>query len=248
MVCLALWTLAFLPVNLADAVTVVGPPEFEDMEGNLSFNPSTPYPEERGFFPLGFREQGLYLAEYFASAGPGPFVITHWAARPDVSVNGPVLADYEYTLNLATTNVDSLTDNLVSNYGAGGTATTVFSGPVRFESDGIPSPGGLPHDFDYRITFDTLYMYDPSDGNLLVEIISPTEAGSQPIWRDADVFDTGPNLFALAKDTQSTTATSVGRAISIAQFTIIPEPSAAALSILGSVVLLAWRRPKPSAF
>jgi MYXO-CTERM domain-containing protein len=214
--------LGFIAAARAQEVTLVAPPGFEDREGNAVANPTGPGSVDGG--PDGIRLQMLYLAEYFSPAGPGPFVITGWAGRPDVSVDEPVSAEYEYTVNLTTTEVDSLTSSFVGNYGSSGIATTVFSGMVQEETDGVPRSGGLPHDFDYVIEFETPYVYDPSEGNLLFEQISPTNYTTRPIWRDFHEFGSGPNLFAFNDNPASLFAQFTGQVNQIAQFTFVPEP------------------------
>ena len=218
--------LGFFAAARAQEVTLVAPPGFVDTEGNAVANPTLPYPNLNPDDPPdGFRSQTLYPTEYFSSVGPGPFVITHWAGRPDVSVDGPVSAEYEYTVNLTTTEIDSLTSSFVGNYGSSGIATTVFSGTVSEETDGAPTPGGLPHDFDYVIEFETPYVYDPSEGNLLFEQISPTNYTTRPIWRDFHEVGSGPNLFAFNDNPASPFAQVTAQVIQIAQFTFVPEPS-----------------------
>jgi hypothetical protein len=210
----------------ANAGTIVLPPAFEDAEGNYVHNPSSPYPDRRENRPTpdGFRLQELYSASSFSALGPGPFVISSMAYRPDMSVDEPVSAEWDITaLNLSTTTVGSIRSKFEDNYGEGG-SVNVLSGIVPLETDGVPRPGGLPHEFDYVFNFRTPYVYDPQQGNLLAEFISVTDLPPARDWHDAiNPASPGPKRLALAFAADAEAATILLDEFTVTQFTIAPE-------------------------
>lgn len=221
----------FEPI-FAAGQTIVSPIGLENREGSEVYNPGAIFPIINfPDSPSGFRIQQLYPKADFTSLGAGPYVISSIAFRPDVSVNQPVSAEYVYTINLSTTPKESVGSVFASNYGAGG-ATAVLQDAVQFQTDGLPPEGELPHDFDYVFTLKTSFTYDPQDGNLLVEWISPTNARFEPTWQDGmELSNQSRTVLSFGAGEQTGIVTD---AFSITQFTIIPEPSSVVL--LGSTL------------
>ena len=113
------------------------------------------------------RYQQLYDASQFSAFGPAGF-ITQIIFRPDVSFGfafDSTLPDMQ--INLSTTSVpdDGLSFLFASNIGAD--ETVVFSGPLPLSSD---FSGGVPKDFNIVINLTTPFFYDPSMGNLLLDV------------------------------------------------------------------------------
>jgi hypothetical protein len=214
--------LSIVSVARAEAITVVSPAGFEDTEGNILHNGPSPYPiSTETVFPDGFRIQELHPASDSLSLGPGPFMITSMAMRPDVSVTGPVFAEWNITaLNLSTTTTTQLATIFDNNYGTGG-FTTVLSGIVQLETDGVPRPGGLPHDFDYVFDFQTPYVYDPQQGNLLVESIVANGVPPTNTWQDATDSE---SRLVIARPDDAEFADITLDEITIKQFTFASEP------------------------
>jgi hypothetical protein len=232
-------TFTFNSASPTKAVEIVAPAGFEDLEGNLSNNPGDSYPGGANSTPDGFRIQELFLASDFSPLGPGPFVITAAAYRPDISVIGAVSSEFDISaLNLSTTTKNSLDSRFEDNYGVGG-STTVLSGVVQLDTDGVARPGGLPHDFDYVFDFQTPYVYDPQEGNLLVEFSIANDLGVNQTWFDATGDVSGRTVFAFADD--AVFASNTPNRIGIMQFTIVPEPSSLLLSLLGPAAVLLSR-------
>jgi hypothetical protein len=213
--------LSIVSVARAEAITVVFPAGFEDTEGNTLHNDPSPYPDStETIVEDGFRIQELHPASEFLSLGSGPFVISSMAFRPDVSVTGPVFAEWQITaLNLSTTTTQlgTIFDN---NYGTGG-FTTVLSGIVQLETDGVPRPGGLPHDFDYVFDFQTPYVYDPQQGNLLQESIVANGVPPTNTWQDATDSE---SRLVLTLDDDAEFADITLDEMTIKQFTFASEP------------------------
>ena len=223
----------------ANARTIVLPPGFVDTQGDTVFNPTDTFPFGGTVLDNGGRVQELYLASEFLSFGSGPLVISRLALRPDESVNAAIDTDWEITaLNLSTTATEpgSLNSTFSENYGDD--VTTVFTGNVNLQTDGVRL-GNAPHDFDYVVDFETEFVYDPAEGNLLVEFIFV--AGGKT-WQDAHDLGDGLDRLILALGPNQTVATTMIDAVTVYQFTIIPEPSSAALLGLGLIGLLAQTR------
>jgi hypothetical protein len=97
----------------------------------------------------------------------------------------------------------------------------------------------VPHDFDYVFDFQTSYVYDPQQGNLLVEFIVANGVPPTNTWQDAT--DSESRLvFALADDAEVANITL--DEITVKQFTIIPEPTTILLTILGMASVCCCRR------
>ena len=117
----------------------------------------------------------------------------------------------------------SLSTTSVDNYGTGG-FTEVFSGTMRFETDGIPRGGGLPHEFDYVAEFDTPYFYNPQEGNLLVELIITFDEGTSPWnWYDGDDGTGSTFVFAISADAEEASFPPFP-GLDVMKCTVIPEP------------------------
>ena len=216
----------------AQTSTLVSPTGLEKTDGNILFLPAnTPFPTPGPVgTPDGSRTQEVHPSSAFESLGSGPFTISSLAWRPDISVNAPTSAEWDLTLSLSTTKTqpNSLSTTFADNYGDAGFAQ-VFSGPVQFQTDGAPPGVGLPHEFDYVVEFDQPYIYDPQQGNLLVEWMTPTDLATSWIWVDAD-DRTGAFVFDPSAEAEE--ARFPGAGLFVTQFNIVPEPSSSLPSIL----------------
>jgi hypothetical protein len=146
--------------------TVVVPSARKTTEGNAE-----------NFFPLDLGDLGLhsqryqqvYKASEFTSFG-GPIRVTEIAFRPD-----PFWGDaFQTTLpgveiHLSTTSKvpDGLSTTFASNLGADD--TLVFNGSLQLSSS-FTGPVDGPKAFDVRIVLTTPFVYDPTAGNLLLDI------------------------------------------------------------------------------
>ena len=209
------------------------------------YAPVTPFPMTPPLeTPDGWRGQELHSKSAFASLGQGPFEIAGFAWRPDVSVNAPVSTEWEFTLYASTTTKEgeSLSTTFADNYGPDG-ATQVFAGTVPLETDGVPEDGGL-HSFDYVFKFDTPYVYNPMEGNLLFEYVSPDNLADVWVWADGE-DQINWSSFGLSASAQESLEPTPG--LWISQFTIIPEPSTHLLCIIALAIVGGWRTWKRAA-
>lgn len=155
-----------LTVGVAAAQTVVVPNNLATVEGNANniFPFQTPGPT-----PPSMRYQQVFAASQFAALS-GPVLITEIAVRPDASFgNTLTVMINSIQINLSTTAAapDGLSLTFANNIGADD--TMVFSGSLSLTSAFTGPPAG-PKDFDYIILLQTPFLYDPSAGNLLLDV------------------------------------------------------------------------------
>ena len=249
--------LAATSVGNAQSFTVVSPPGYEDREGGRSIFPnanSFPYPKHPNVGNAQYhgRFQELHSASIFEAHGPGPFEITSLAWRPDRSVNEPYSVDWPISMRLSTTTVGDLSRTFANNVGPGG-LVEVYSGIVELATDGTPRSEGLPHDFDYLYEFDRPFLYDPQQGDLLLDVVFNEPHPAPWVWADA-VENSGQYVEVIRPPT-ALVATSDGTALFVTQFTIstVPEPTTAPLLIVGAIVArllyvrrqTTWSAPNP---
>lgn len=233
--------LSFARVKDAYAIvpTVVAPGYTRTNEGaqsnSLPFSPGT-------FGQTSVRYQQLYDASLFASSGAG--FITQIIFRPDASVGAAfssTLPDIQINLSTTSATDDNLSLTFANNVGI--TDTIVFArGPLSLSSAFTGSANG-PKDFDIVITLTTPFFYDPSMGNLLMEVRN--FGGGQTSFFDAT------SSFAFFDGVSRVTTSTIGNANStvadnrdslglVTGFTIVPEPASAVLLFAGGGMLLAW--------
>jgi hypothetical protein len=141
---------------------IVAPNELSGKQGDVG-----------NLFPLfaaqPIRYQQVYASNQFTRLAAGGEQINSVAFRvhaPDVPFTGSVP---QLQVNLSTTS--RTPDNLSSVFSenVGTDDTQVFSGPLQVSSTGLHSPDG-PENFEIVITFSQPFLYDPSKGNLLLDI------------------------------------------------------------------------------
>ena len=243
--------LATIATGLAQPLTIVSPPGYEDIEGNRSIFPNVAigflYPDHPDVGDQRYhgRFQELHSASTFEAQGPGPFEITSLAWRPDRSVNEPYTVDWPISIRLTTTTVGDLSRTFANNVGPGG-LVEVYSGVVELATDGMPRSESLPHDFDYLFEFDRPFLYDPQQGDLLLDLVFNEPHPAPWVW--ADGVDNSGQYVEVIRPPTALVATTDGTALFVTQFTMnaVPEPTTAPLLIVGAIVarLLCVRRQK----
>ena len=229
-------TLAAAVTPTAALAEVVVPQALNTVEGNSV--------SEGPFEALGQRFQQVYNASAFDGS---PITITGLSFRADSSVDAPLTttrgADgfpVEVTLSTTSASADSLSSIFAGNLGED--ATTVFSGTVTLSTGTV---GGSPNDFSSTINFSNAFTYDPSMGNLLVEITkASSDLFADPLPLDAEdtMGDAVSSLSGLSPIADQGIASSLGL---VTQFeiggTVIPTPTAAIMG-LGLIAVLGLKR------
>jgi PEP-CTERM motif len=186
------------------------------------------------------RYQQVYAASEF-SALSSPIKITQIAFRPDFSFGHAFsenVSSVRIDMSTTSKSPDGLSSSFLANTGADD--TVVFSaGPLTISS-AFTGPSSGPKDFDIIITFATPFIYNPANGNLLLDIQNLNGGGpgiffdatsksitNDSVSREWMVFSNVPN-----QDSQGL----------ITQFTFTPVPEPSTLLALGAVGLARMRK------
>ena len=113
------------------------------------------------------REQLIYGASEFPQY---PIIINdiHW--RPDLANGGPItttISNIQINLSTSPKSADQLSMTFSENVGTNN--STVFSGAMSVASSFTTLPNGTKA-FDIDLSLQTSFLYDPSKGNLLLDI------------------------------------------------------------------------------
>ncbi len=149
---------------------IVVPNALESLEGSannvLPFNFAT---------TRSHRYQQVFSASEFGAL-TGPVFITHISFRPDamfVPLFVPIVFSFDsIQINLSATRApdDGLSTVFADNVGSND--TVVFSGPLTMTT-AWTGPAAGPKEFDCIITLQVPFLYDPSAGNLLLDVRRP---------------------------------------------------------------------------
>jgi hypothetical protein len=229
----------------ADAAAIVAPHAQESLEGNS--NNGLPF-DAKYFGPT--RTQQVYASSEFAS-WDGPQYINQIVFRQDI--NGvPFKATLEgVRIALSTTDrpVDGLGTTFADNVGAD--ESVVYSGELPIFSM-VDTTGGRPRALDIAINLQTPFLYDPSRGNLLLDITNPSLVESSVMDAQEIGGDGTSRIYAYGADLSQGIADSIGL---VTRFqtggpeglpqpplpTTVPEPGPIAVLGLGLVILVARR-------
>ena len=234
--CVGMMLLCIPPA--ARAATVVVPNSLANTQGD--FGNGFPF-NIAAFSQTSMRYQQVFAGSQFSALG-GPQSITAIAFRTESIAPAFVSTLSNVQINLSTTAAtpDGLSSAFANNVGANN--TVVFGpGPLPLSS---ASSGGPPHSFDVIIALQTAFAYDPSAGNLLLDVRNFGGGSSQQFDAVASTSDSISRVFTTSSNVNSPTGQpdSIGL---IARFTTValPEPSTLTF-IAGAPVLLIRRRKR----
>jgi hypothetical protein len=243
--------MAFLGAALA-ALAGVAPaqaaPLATDAPGVVAGNAQGPAPF-RFYGTGGSRTQQVYESRLFGNFGGAPRAIEALAFRafPGAFASaffGTTLAISDVTITLSTTargdeGAGVLATRFADNVGAD--ATVVFDGALSLTTTAIGS-------FDYLVMLDTPFVYDPGQGNLLLDVTIPTTAtvGGSGLFGFL-TFDTvntlDDGIYAIVSNSNGAATTGVAStAGAVTRFlsqpvVAVPAPGGAALFLLGTLAL-----------
>jgi len=215
-----------LMASAAWCFTIVVPDSLEDVDGNSHMG---------GTYPDGMRYQQVYDASQFTALS-GSDWITHVHLRPDQDNGEPFAStmDIEFRLSTTSAGPDSLSTTFADNIGPD--ETVVFSGQwVLSSSDTGPGP----RDFDIELALTTPFAYDPSVGNLLIDVFLYSAFDCTDIDAEATA---GDSVSAVQNSDIFSPTGQIATNGLVTQFTIVPEPSGAVVLGAGIICLALLRR------
>ena len=187
----------------------------------------------------GMRYQQVFDASEFSSLG-GPQFINQLSLR-----NGPFVAT-AFTANIASIQIslstiatapDNLSTTFAGNIGANN--TQVYNGSLTLSSTNGAGPGNT-HVFDVVINFQTPFLYDPSAGNLLLDVQnnSGADAAVGVNFFDAQftASDSISRVFGPEGNSSATTGTADSNGL-IMQFSFAAVPEPTTWALIGVVTL-----------
>jgi len=205
-------------------------------------------------FPFNLAEFSLtsqiYQQVYSSTAfGSGPILITGMDFRPDgnsddAAAFAATLSDISIDLSTTTAAVNGLSATFANNIGTDDT-TVLPAGPLSLSSSDT-GPAGGPKNFDIDITFATPFLYDPSKGNLLLEVLN--FGGGSTTQFDADLASTVMSrVYSTTGGVSSTTGSTDSSGL-VTQFVFgpatstVPEPALPAVCGIGLAAIAFARR------
>jgi len=183
------------------------------------------------FIPFGVVNGGAaYVGEYQqiydSSAFSGPVQISKIAFSE--TDPGSLAATYNLSIGLGNTTRTPASPG--ANFATG--FTTLFSGSLS----AVFTP--TANDFDLVIPFSNPFYYDPTQGNLLLDVTVSSATGDNVDF----ALDPSPSMGRLMLNTSGSSIVSKPDWGLVTEFTITPEPSAWVLISLGSSLLVQFRR------
>jgi hypothetical protein len=249
------------------ATSVIAPNDLSGPSGPVPASQS--YGDTSNLFPFfsgagnALIYQQVYAGSQFSAFAPGGQDITQIlfrvggeaASRLDHGAFATTIPLIQFTLSTTSATPDGLSPNLSSNLGAD--ATTVYGvagvgSPLAISSAG--SATGNPAPFDITVQLATPFHYDPSKGNLLLQIQNYSGAAS-PTGIELDgTFNTGDSVSRALNlgSATATTARTVDTTGLVTEFVAaaVPEANASTLMALGVIVFAGscfWNRWKQRA-
>ncbi|MBX9735567.1 MAG: hypothetical protein K2X32_01460 [Phycisphaerales bacterium] len=255
--CLAAGAVAFHTSTALAQVLTTAPNVNANVNGG--FGGAQPLTSTVGSGALGSRSQQLYMASQFGNLAPLGNSITEIRFRPIEApfiFAGNTITATNLTITLSTTQrTDAGANQLSTTFDSnvGGNAQVVYSGALTLMTQATTLPNGT-FAFDYIITLQNAFNYNPAQGNLLLDIVVPagnTVRGNSPFGGFARFDTTNPvgpdgtaSVFTNGPGITATGIYTLGGAVTQFVSTPIPAPGAAALLAMGGVGIARRRRQR----
>jgi hypothetical protein len=159
-------TPAYLTLNQGSGILVI-PPAYEAQEA----------PANAGSFVSNYRMQTVYAAGLFPA---NPVLIHEIRWRPDRAADASfVIGEFHLELRLSTTLTQPESLSLVFAENSGSDEVVAHDGPIILSSASAGPTSG-PKKFDISVPLTSPFAYDPTRGNLLLEIKMPQALHAPP--------------------------------------------------------------------
>ena len=180
--------------------------------------------------PASARWLHIHDASQFGALS-GPSFLTQFAYRPDrvLGQSGPRSLTLRIYASTTSRSVDGISTTFAENLGPDN--TLVFDGTVNVTTANLPGPGNT-RQFDYVFPFTTPFLYDPADGNLVLDL--QIESSGSAVTFDTVLGDPAIGRVGIGS---STATTGDIRASHVTQFTFEPPPQ---VTIRASQVEVCW--------
>jgi len=134
--------------------------------------------------PAQVRNMKIYDASQFGALS-GPSLLTRFAWRPDSIPNasGPRTVTLRIYASTTSRSVAGLSMTFADNVGTNN--TLVFNGTLIWTTQNLPGPGNT-RQFDILFPLTTPFLYDPADGNLLLDFQQYGEGSAITYDRTSD--------------------------------------------------------------
>jgi hypothetical protein len=219
LVLLPVLLLAVVPSSQAADMKVVSPQAYANAEGESSVADAPQVP---------FRYQQVFPAADFAALGGQPHWITSITVRPDQRLSSPrtvTFPDNQLRLSTTATSPEDLNSRFDANFGPD--VTQVYRGPVSLVAD-ANTLSSVPRGF-YQTSYpQEPFLYDPSRGNLLLDVIA--WGGMSPSSVE-DKTTSSPRTALYAPDPTAVFGDSSVAGIYQFTFVPVPEPSGTLLGV-----------------
>jgi hypothetical protein len=236
----SLVTLIVIGGGFAVAGTLVVPGFDASVEGNTNNGYPFNISDAAGDFPVNAqRYQQIYDSTQFGGASG---FIDAIFFRPD-AVTGHafnvILSSIEIIFSVTSATPSSVTTNFDTNLGP--SSTVVYSGSLPISS-AFTGPLNGPKDFDIVIHLQTPFFYDPSQGNLIMQV--KNFGGGTSSQFDAEQGTTVMQRVENVDNNANGTTGIVGVTVNglVTEFDFVPEPASIGLFAFGMIAIAVFAR------
>lgn len=195
--------------------------------------------------PFGGRFQQVYEASDFQSISNGGWIRWMQFRLDSPSALGGISITWSNVqINLSTTSKTPFGPNMLHNTFSDniGSDDTVVFGPKSLRLSAVQATGE-PQPFFLQVSFDQPFLYNPADGNLLLDVRTVGGSTGGNNFYDASAF-TDDSIACVANAQGSDFGFSEPALITAFFVTPIPEPSTWVLLLIGGSGLAYWHKRK----